>query len=106
MDSYRIFKKEVLGVESVWQVAEGFDEFKKFYIRALYKVRLACRVLHKFRTYKRPTTPILAKIETEAIETIVDLLENSIETINIISKNPRPNYRLKIKCKLQIMIEL
>ena len=102
MDSYKAFRKEVLDIETVWQAVEGYERFKKFYIKALYKVRLACWVLHKFRTYKKPTTPILTEVETEAIETIVDPLENGIETINTISTNPRPIYSLKIKCKIQI----
>ena len=102
MDSYRVFKREVLEVEKVRKIAKGFKGFKNFYIRTLYKIKLACRVFHKFRTYKRSTTSILEEIETEAIETIVEQLENSIETINTIRENPRPVYSLKIKCKLQI----
>ena len=33
MDCYKAFRTEVLDVENVWQAAEEYDGFKKFYIK-------------------------------------------------------------------------
>ena len=96
MDSYKGFKKEVLNVESTWKLFESYKCFKQLYIRYMYRTRLICRVTKKLRTYKRKTTPL--------VETIKTILEPNkrIEVINIIGKNIRPIYSLKIKCKIEI----
>ena len=63
----------------------GRDGFRNFYTRNLFKIRLACRALHKLRTYKKP--------QIEAIEIInEDLSERELETVNIISACPKPVY--------------
>ena len=98
MDSYRAFKTEALDIERMWRITDTFigcDGFRKFYTRNLFKIPLACRVLHKLRTYKKP--------QLEAIEIIPeDLPISDIQTINTISTCSKLIYSLKIKCKIQI----
>ena len=62
----------------------------------MYRTRLICRVIKKLRTYKRKTIPLV-----ETIETIFES-DKRIEAINIIGKNIRPIYSLKIKYKIEI----
>ena len=106
MDSYKAFRIEVLDVKKVWQAIDKFigcDGFRKFCTKKLYKLRLACLVLHKLKTYKKSQTTTLIKTKTYAIETIVvESLEDNIETLNTINAYPKPIYSLKIKCKIQI----
>ena len=45
MDSCKEFKKEIVNLEETWKQFEGYQEFKNFYIRFMYKKRLVCRVL-------------------------------------------------------------
>ena len=90
MDSYKEFNKEIVNLEETWKQFEGHEEFKKFYIRFMYKKRLVYRVLKKFRAYKRETIPAI-----EAIETIIEP-EEGLEIINTIRKYPRPLYSLKL----------
>ena len=62
MDSYRAFKTEVADVENTWQLFAPFkycEEYKQIYLRKIHRIRLACRVLHKFRTYKKPILEVL-----------------------------------------------
>ena len=98
MDSYRAFRTEALDIERVWCLTDTFigrDGFRKFYTKSLFKIRLACRILHKLKTYKKP--------QLEAIEIIPkDLPESDIQTINTISTYSKPIYSLKIKYKIQI----
>ena len=98
MDSYKAFKTEALNIERTWQLCAAFENcegFRKIYIKKLLKIRLACRVLHKMRTYK--------KHQLEAVEIIPeDLPKNNIQTINTISTYPKPIFSLKIKRKIQI----
>ena len=98
MDNYRTFRTEALDVERTWSLTETFignDGFRKFYTKNLFKIKLACRVLHKLRTYKRP--------QVEAIEIRPeDLPELNIQRLNTINTCLKPVYSLKIKCKIQI----
>ena len=67
MDSYKAFKTEALDIERAWRLTDTFmgrDGFIKFYTKNLFKIKLACRVLHKFITYKKP--------QLEAIEIILE----------------------------------
>ena len=98
MDSYKAFKAEALDVERIWQITsvfEGCNGFRKIYIKKLIRIRLACRVLTKLSTYR--------KSQLEAIKIIPeDLPENNIHTINTIGTSLKPNFSLKIQCKIQI----
>ena len=72
MDSYKAFKIEALDIERTWQLCAAFEScegFRKIYIKKLLKTRLACRVLHKLKTYKKP--------RFEAIEIIPEELPNN-----------------------------
>ena len=94
MDSYIAFKTEVADIGNTWQLFAPFKyykEYKQIYLRKIHRIRLACGVLHKFRTYKKPIL--------EAIEIIPDenLLDESLETINTISTYPEQLFSLKIK---------
>ena len=65
------------------------ENYKQIYLRKIRRLRLACRVIHKFKTYK--------KSQIEAIEIISDDY-----LINTVNTRPKPLFSLKIKCKLQI----
>ena len=94
MDSYGEFKKEVLKVDSMWELFKPYEGFQKLYIKFMYQTRLICRVLKKLRIYKRKTIPLV-----KAVETILEPNER-IEVINTIRKYLRLIHSIKIKCKL------
>ena len=77
MNSYRDFKKEVLKIDSIWELFKPYERFQKLYIKFMYRTRLICRVLKKFRTYKKKT-PLV-----EAVQTILEPDER-IEVVNTI----------------------
>ena len=56
MDNYKAFRTEVADIESTWQLFTPFkycENYKQIYLRKIRRIRLACRVLHKLRTYKK-----------------------------------------------------
>ena len=95
MDSYKAFRIEVADIENIWQLFTPFkygEYNKQIYLRKIRRLRLACWVIHKLKTYKKP--------QVEAVEIIPD--EDNIQTINTISTHSKPIFSLKIKCKIQI----
>ena len=92
MDDYRAFRIEVVDIDHTWQLFTPFryaENYKQIYLKKIRRLRLACRVLHKFKIYRRPLV--------EAIEIIPD-----DPLINNVNTRPKPLFSLKIKCKLQI----
>ena len=103
MDSYRAFKTEVADVENTWQLFAPFkycEEYKQIYLRKIRRIRLACRVLHKLRTYKKPIIEAIEIIPNENI--LEESPETTTQTISTISTYPKRLFSLKIKCKIQI----
>ena len=98
MDSYKAFRTEIADIENTWQLFTPFqycEDYKQIHLKKIRRIRLACRVIHKFRTYKQP--------RLEAIEIIPEELpDTNTQTINTINTYPKPIFSLKIKCKIQI----
>ena len=65
MDSYKAFRVEVADIEHTGQLFTPFkyaEDYKQIYLSKIRRLRLACRVVHKLKRYKKP--------QIEAIEII------------------------------------
>ena len=63
----------------------------------MYRTRLSCRVSKKLRTYKRDA-PMMKTVET-TIE-----LDNRIDEVNTIKKEPKPIYSIKLNVNFKYKI--
>ena len=64
MDSYKAFLIEIADIENTWQLFTLFkydEDYKKIYLTKIHRLRLACRVIHKLKTYKRPLVEAVEK---------------------------------------------
>lgn len=100
MESYRKFRKRAITLDIVWDYTQKeFPTFPSFLLKTINCVRLQCRVIKKFRSYKKP-------IEKDDLVMVKSLVEAQIEQSRIKRlENPtikNPLYSLKIKCRFQV----